>query len=32
MQSAVQFFPSRSATADIEIGGTVIPQGRGGAS
>ena len=27
MQSAVQFFPSRSATADIEIGGTVIPKG-----
>ena len=27
LQSAVQFFPSRSATADIEIGGTVIPQG-----
>ena len=28
LQSAVQFFPSRSATADIEIGGTVIPEGR----
>jgi cytochrome P450 len=27
MQSAVQFFPSRSATADIEIGGTIIPKG-----
>ena len=27
MQSAVQFFPSRSATADIEIAGTVIPKG-----
>ncbi|MCZ0728373.1 cytochrome P450 [Mycolicibacterium iranicum] len=27
MQAAVQFFPSRSATADIEIGGTVIPKG-----
>ena len=27
LQSAVQFFPSRSATADIEIGGTVIPKG-----
>lgn len=27
LQSAVQFFPSRSATADIEIAGTVIPQG-----
>lgn len=27
MQSAVQFFPSRSATADIEIGDTVIPKG-----
>lgn len=27
LQSAVQFFPSRSATADIEIGGTVIPSG-----
>ncbi|MGZ4585552.1 MAG: cytochrome P450 [Mycobacterium sp.] len=27
LQSAVQFFPSRSATADIEIGGTVIPGG-----
>ena len=27
LQSAVQFFPSRSATADIEIGGTVIPHG-----
>ena len=27
MQSAVQFFPTRSATADIEIGGTVIPKG-----
>jgi cytochrome P450 len=27
LQSAVQFFPSRSATTDIEIGGTVIPKG-----
>jgi fatty acid omega-hydroxylase len=27
LQSAVQFFPSRSATADIEIAGTVIPEG-----
>ncbi len=27
LQSAVQFFPSRSATADIAIGGTVIPAG-----
>ena len=27
LESAVQFFPSRSATADIEIGGTVIPEG-----
>ncbi len=27
LQSAVQFFPSRSATAEIEIGGTVIPAG-----
>ena len=27
LQSAVQFFPSRSVTADIEIGGTVIPKG-----
>ena len=27
LQSAVQFFPSRSATADIAIGGTVIPKG-----
>ena len=27
LQSAVQFFPSRSATADIEIGETVIPAG-----
>jgi cytochrome P450 len=27
MQSAVQFFPSRSTTADIEIAGTVIPKG-----
>ncbi len=27
LQSAVQFFPSRSATADIEVGGTVIPAG-----
>jgi fatty acid omega-hydroxylase len=27
LQSAVQFFPSRSATADIQIGGTVIPKG-----
>jgi cytochrome P450 len=27
VESAVQFFPSRSATADIEIAGTVIPAG-----
>jgi fatty acid omega-hydroxylase len=27
LQSSVQFFPSRSATADIEINGTVIPKG-----
>jgi fatty acid omega-hydroxylase len=27
LQSAVQFFPSRSAAADIAIGGTVIPKG-----
>jgi cytochrome P450 len=27
LQSAVQFFPSFSARADIEIGGTVIPKG-----
>jgi len=27
VESAVQFFPSRSATADIEIAGTVIPKG-----
>jgi cytochrome P450 len=27
LESAVQFFPSRSATHDIEIGGTVIPAG-----
>ncbi|HUO38643.1 MAG TPA: cytochrome P450 [Mycobacterium sp.] len=27
LQSAVQFFPSRSATADIDIGGTTIPKG-----
>jgi fatty acid omega-hydroxylase len=27
LQSAVQFFPSRSVTADIEVGGTVIPKG-----
>ena len=27
LQSAVQFFPSRSVTADIEVGGTVIPAG-----
>ncbi|OBF47488.1 cytochrome [Mycobacterium sp. 852002-50816_SCH5313054-b] len=27
LQSAVQFFPSRSATADIDIGGTLIPAG-----
>jgi fatty acid omega-hydroxylase len=26
LESAVQFFPSRSATADIEIGGTTIPK------
>jgi fatty acid omega-hydroxylase len=26
VESAVQFFPSRSATADIEINGTVIPK------
>ena len=32
LQSAVQFFPSRSVTADIEVGGTVIPAGLGGAS
>ena len=31
LQSAVQFFPSRSVTADIEVGGTVIPAGLGGA-
>jgi fatty acid omega-hydroxylase len=27
IQASVQFFPSRSATADIEIGGVVIPKG-----
>ncbi len=27
LQSAVQFFPSYSSTADIEIAGTVIPEG-----
>jgi cytochrome P450 len=27
LESAVQFFPSRSVTDDIEIGGTVIPKG-----
>lgn len=27
LESAVQFFPSRSATADIEINGVVIPEG-----
>ena len=27
LQSPVQFFPSHSATADIAIGGTVIPKG-----
>jgi fatty acid omega-hydroxylase len=27
LQSAVQFFPTRSATTDIEVGGTVIPAG-----
>src|SRR5712692_1318632 len=27
LESAVQFFPSRWATADIEINGTVIPKG-----
>jgi fatty acid omega-hydroxylase len=27
LQSSVQFFPTRSALADIEIGGTVIPKG-----
>ena len=27
LQASVQFFPSRSATHDIEIGGTVIPKG-----
>lgn len=27
MRSSVQFFRSRSATTDIEIGGTVIPKG-----
>jgi fatty acid omega-hydroxylase len=27
LESAVQFFPSRSALADIEIAGTVIPKG-----
>jgi cytochrome P450 len=27
LQSAVQFFPSRSVTADVEVGGVVIPAG-----
>ena len=27
LQSSVQFFPTRTALADIEIGGTVIPKG-----
>ncbi|HYO05060.1 MAG TPA: cytochrome P450 [Mycobacterium sp.] len=27
LQSSVQFFPSRTALADIEIGGTTIPRG-----
>jgi cytochrome P450 len=27
LQSAVQFFPSRSVTADVDVGGTVIPAG-----
>ena len=27
LQSSVQFFPSRSALADIEIAGTTIPKG-----
>jgi cytochrome P450 len=27
LESAVQFFPSRSVTDDVEIGGTVIPKG-----
>ncbi|MBY8857129.1 cytochrome P450 [Nocardia sp. CA2R105] len=27
LQAAVQFFPSRSTTADIDIGGTIIPKG-----
>ncbi|BBX70273.1 cytochrome P450 [Mycolicibacterium psychrotolerans] len=27
LQSAVQFFPSRSVTADIAVGGTIIPAG-----
>jgi fatty acid omega-hydroxylase len=27
LQSSVQFFPSRSALADIEIAGTVVPKG-----
>jgi cytochrome P450 len=27
LQSSVQFFPSRTAVADIEIGGTTIPKG-----
>jgi cytochrome P450 len=27
LQSAVQFFPTRSVTTDIEVGGTVIPAG-----
>jgi fatty acid omega-hydroxylase len=27
LQSAVQFFPTRNAAADIEVGGTVIPAG-----
>jgi cytochrome P450 len=27
LETAVQYFPSRSATDDIEIGGTIIPKG-----
>jgi cytochrome P450 len=27
LQSSVQFFPSRTALADIEVGGTTIPKG-----